>query len=97
MRFCAYYVLRAAGAQSFAPLEKARVVCGELTASHRDGGFYVFLSPLPPGAEITVSCPGYSPALRSSLRLRQEMPRRFLTAVRWITASAGRRYSTTTA
>lgn len=63
MRFCAYYVLRAAGAQSFAPLEKARVVCGELTASHRDGGFYVFLSPLPPGAEITVSCPGYSTAV----------------------------------
>lgn len=63
MRFHAYYVLRAAGAQSFAPLEKAHATCGGLTASHRDGGFYVFLSPLPPGAEITVSCPGYSTAV----------------------------------
>lgn len=60
MRFQAHYVVRVASAQSFAPLEHAAVSCGGIKAMHKDGGFYVFLEPLPVEGTITVSCPGYS-------------------------------------
>lgn len=87
MRFQAYYAVRAACAQSFAPLEHVRVCCGSIAAAHRDGGFYVFLQPLPPGAEITAECPGYAPAAvavlpsgRGNVYLRREgVPQKQLT------------------
>lgn len=77
MRISAQYIVRVASARTFAPLEKAQVRCGALSSMHKDGGFYVFLSPV--GGKITVSCPGFggtvtecAPAGRSTVYLAEK-------------------------
>ena len=61
MRITVSFVLRAAGADSFAPLEKAVVLKNGERAMHRDGGYYVFITPMREGEVISVNAPGYQP------------------------------------
>lgn len=61
MRISVSFVLRLGGADSLAPLEKAMVYKDGERAMHRDGGYYVFITPMKPWERITVSAPGFLP------------------------------------
>lgn len=61
MRISVSFVLRVGGAESFSPLEKAVVTKDGERAMHRDGGYYVFITPMREGERISVSMQGYAP------------------------------------
>ncbi|MGN0596245.1 MAG: hypothetical protein ACI4J1_02815 [Ruminiclostridium sp.] len=61
MRITVSFVLRVGGSDSFAPVEKAVVLKEGERAMHRDGGYYVFVSPMKMEEKITVSAYGYQP------------------------------------
>ncbi len=61
MRISVSFVLRLGGADSLAPLEKAMVYKDGERAMHRDGGYYVFITPMKSGERITVSASGFLP------------------------------------
>ncbi len=54
------FVLRLGSADTLAPLEKAIVSKSGERAMHRDGGYYVFVTPMKAAERISVEAPGYS-------------------------------------
>lgn len=62
MKLSLSFVLRLGGADTLEPIENARLKKNGETASHRDGGYYVFSSPMREGERITAEAPGYSPS-----------------------------------
>lgn len=46
--------------RNFLPLEKAKVICNNKTAMHKDGGYYIFTSPVSQGDLVKISCVGYN-------------------------------------
>ncbi len=63
MRLRAEFVVRIAGSDNFAPVEKALVVSydNRESAVHKDGGYYVFVHPLSKGARVSIKASGYEP------------------------------------
>ncbi len=62
MKLSLSFVLRLGGADTLEPVENARVKKNGETAAHRDGGYYVFFSPMREGERISAEAPGYSPS-----------------------------------
>lgn len=60
MKLSLSFVLRLGGADTLEPVENAEVKKNGETASHRDGGYYVFSSPMREGERISAEAPGYS-------------------------------------
>lgn len=62
MKIIVTNIIRLADSGTFSPVERALVTAAGVRAMHRDGGYYVFVSSPPDGADVEISCAGYQPA-----------------------------------
>ena len=61
MKITVTSIIRIANSETFAPLETAVVSSAGARAMHRDGGYYVFVTPFAANGSIDISCDGYAP------------------------------------
>ncbi len=61
MKITVTSIIRIANSETFAPVETAVVSSAGVRAMHRDGGYYVFVTPFAANSSIDISCDGYSP------------------------------------